>query len=167
MAEVSLRLYDIKGNEVFGKKDIPKVKERIIQNLIESNMEKMFSTRLVAREYTITGGRMDSIGLDENFSPVIFEYKQAEIEKIKNVFLAILRDIKKDIDNGEQPGEAVTAAMFQAMRDALAEQKQKPLSIDDVTAMIAGQIGQLAPMDEETADLFQRLVKKMIEQAEK
>ena len=58
---------------------------------------------------------------------------EAEIEKIKNVFLAILRDIKKDIDNGEQPGEAVTAAMFQAMRDALAEQKQKPLSIDDIT----------------------------------
>lgn len=46
-------------------------------------------------------------------------------------------------------------------------EKQNPLSIDDVTAMIAGQIGQLAPMDEETADLFQRLVKKMIEQAEK
>ena len=45
---------------------------------------------------------------------------EAEIEKIKNVFLAILRDIKKDIDNGEQPGEAVTAAMFHAMRDALA-----------------------------------------------
>ena len=87
---------------------------------------------------------------------------EAEIEKIKNVFLAILRDIKKDIDNGEQPGEAVTAAMFQAMRDALAEQKQKPLSIDDVTAMIAGQIGQLAPMDEETADLLKQLAKKMM-----
>ena len=79
------------------------------------------------------------------------------------MFLAILRDIKKDIDNGEQPGEAVTAAMFQAMRDALAEQKQKPLSIDDVTMMIAGQIGQLAPMDKETANLFQQLAKKMIE----
>ena len=87
---------------------------------------------------------------------------EAEIEKIKNVFLAILRDIKKDIDNGEQPGEAVTAAMFQAMRDALAEQKQNPLSIDDVTAMVAGQIGQLAPMDEETADLFKQLAKKMM-----
>ena len=37
---------------------------------------------------------------------------EAEIEKIKNVFLAILRDIKKDMDSGEQPGEAVTAAMF-------------------------------------------------------
>ena len=88
-----------------------------------------------------------------------------QIEKIKNVFLAILRDIKKDIDNGEQPGEAVTAAMFQAMRDALAEQKQKPLSIDDVTAMIAGQIGQLAPMDKETVEMFQQFAKKVIEQA--
>ena len=54
--------------------------------------------------------------------------------------------------------------MFQTMRDALAEQKQKPLSIDDVTAMIAGQIGQLAPMDEETADLFQKLLKKVMKQ---
>jgi len=80
---------------------------------------------------------------------------EAEIEKI-------LRDIKKDIDNGEQPGEAVTAAMFQAMRDALAEQKQNPLSIDDVAAMVAGQIGQLTPMDEETADLFKQLAKKMM-----
>ena len=52
--------------------------------------------------------------------------------------------------------------MFQAMRDALAEQKQNPLSIDDVTAMIAGQIGQLTPMDEETADLFQKLLKKVM-----
>ena len=92
---------------------------------------------------------------------------EAEIEKIKSVFLAILRDIKKDIDNGEQPGEAVTAAMFQTMRDALAKQKQTPLSIDDVTAMVAGQIGQLAPMDEETSDLFQKLAKKLIEQMEK
>ena len=48
----------------------------------------------------------------------------------------------------------MTAAMFQAMRDALAEQKQKPLSIDDVTAMVAGQIGQLAPMDEKPPTCF-------------
>lgn len=58
----------------------------------------------------------------------------------------------------------MTAAMFQTMRDALAEQKQSPLSIDDVAAMVAGQIGQLAPMDKESTDLFQKLMKKMIEQ---
>ena len=39
-------------------------------------------------------------------------------------------------------------------------------SIDDVTAMIAGQIGQLLPMDEETTKQFQVLAKKMMEQAE-
>ena len=33
--------------------------------------------------------------------------------------------------------------------------------------MIAGQFGQLAPMDEETSDLFQKLAKKLIEQMEK
>ena len=57
--------------------------------------------------------------------------------------------------------------MFQAMRDALAEQKQNPLSIDDVTAMIAGQIGQLAPMDKETVEMFQQFAKKVIEQSGK
>lgn len=90
---------------------------------------------------------------------------EAEIVKIKNVFLAILRDIKKDMDNGEQPGETVTAAMFQTMQDALAEQKQEPLSMDEVTAMIAGQIGQILPIDEETSDQFQQLMKKIMGQA--
>ena len=90
---------------------------------------------------------------------------EAEIEKIKNIFLAILRDIKKDMDSGEQPGEAVTATMFQTMQDTLAGRKQEPLSMDDVTAMIAGQIGKLLPMDEETTKQFQVLAKKMMEQA--
>ena len=92
---------------------------------------------------------------------------EAEIEKIKNVFLAILRDIKKDMDSGEQSGEAVTAAMFQTMQDALAEQKEEPLSMDDVTAMIAGQIGKFLPMDEETAEQFRQLAKRRMEQVGK
>ena len=61
----------------------------------------------------------------------------------------------------------MTAAMFQTMQDALAEQKQEPLSMDNVTAMIAGQIGQLLPMDEETAGQFQQLAKKMMVQMSK
>ena len=90
---------------------------------------------------------------------------EAEIEKIKNVFLAILRDIKKDIDNGEQPGDVATTAMLQTMRDVLAGQQQEPMSTDDVAAMIAGQIGQFVPMDEETTEQFRQLAKKMIGQA--
>lgn len=40
---------------------------------------------------------------------------EAKIEKIKSVFLAILHDIKNDMENGEHPGEAVIATMFQTM----------------------------------------------------
>ena len=90
---------------------------------------------------------------------------EAEIEKIKNVFLAILRDIKKDIDNGEQPGEVATATMLQTMRTTLAEQQQEPVTMGDVAGMVAGQLGQLVPMDEETAEQFRQLAKKMMEQA--
>ena len=90
---------------------------------------------------------------------------EAELEKIKNVFLAILRDIKKDMDSGEQPGEVVTAAMLQTMRATLAEQQQEPVTMDDVAGMVADQLGQLVPMDEETAEQFRQLAKKMMEQA--
>ena len=90
---------------------------------------------------------------------------EAELEKIKNVFLAILRDIKKDMDSGEQPGEVATAAMLQTMKDTLAEQQQELMTMDDVAGMIAGQLGQLVPMDEETAEQFRQLAKKMMEQA--
>ena len=87
------------------------------------------------------------------------------LREIKNVFMSILRDIKKEIDSGEQPGEVATAAMLQTMRDTLAEQQQEPVTMDDVAGIIAGQLGQLVPMDEETAEQFRQLAKKMMEQA--
>lgn len=92
---------------------------------------------------------------------------ESELEKIKNVFLAILRDIKKDMDSGEQPGEVATAAMLQTMRDTLAEQRQEPVTMDDVAGIVTGQFGQLVPMDEETAEQFWQLAKKIMEQAGK
>lgn len=88
---------------------------------------------------------------------------KAEIEKIKNVFLAILRG--KYMDSGEQPGEVATAAILQTMRDTMVEQQQEPASMDDVAGMIAGQPEQFVPMDEETAEQFRQLAKKMMEQA--
>ena len=57
--------------------------------------------------------------------------------------------------------------MFQTMQETMKDHQQEPLSMDDVTAMIAEQIGKLLPMDEETTEQFQQLAKKMIEQAEK
>ena len=90
---------------------------------------------------------------------------EAEMGKIKSVFLAILRNIKKDMESGEQPRETATPAMLQPMRATLAGQQQEPPSMDDAATIIAGQIGQFIPIDKETAEQFQQLAKKMMGQA--
>ena len=92
---------------------------------------------------------------------------EAEIEKIKNVFLTILRDIKKDMDNGEQFGDVATSAMLQTIQETLKGQASEPVAMDDVLQVLTGQLGQFVPMDDETAGQFQKLAKKMIEQTGK
>ena len=73
--------------------------EKELQNLIERNMELFFGVRFLKSEYTITNGRMDSIGIDENNSPVIFEYKRSQNENVINqglFYLDWLLDHKAD-----------------------------------------------------------------------
>ncbi len=58
--------------------------EKELQTLIEQNMEIFFGVRFLKSEYAVTNGRMDSIGIDENNSPVIFEYKRSQNENVIN-----------------------------------------------------------------------------------
>lgn len=74
--EIKPKVKELKGS--------PVVLEKEIQNLIEQNMEEFFGIRFLATEYSITNGRMDSIGIDENNCPVIFEYKRSSSENIIN-----------------------------------------------------------------------------------
>lgn len=92
--------------KLFGIKDKVKeltssevILEKELQNLIERNMEKFFGVRFLKREYVITNGRMDSIGIDENNCPVIFEYKRSINENVINqglFYLDWLLDHKAD-----------------------------------------------------------------------
>ncbi|MBB4984225.1 putative transport protein [Streptomyces sp. SFB5A] len=53
--------------------------EADVQGLVEAHMETLLGVRFLASEYTtgpVHGGRIDSLGLDENGSPVIVEYKR-------------------------------------------------------------------------------------------
>ncbi|MFE9308080.1 DUF5655 domain-containing protein [Streptomyces sp. NPDC006706] len=53
--------------------------ESEVQGLVEANMEMLLGVRFLASEYSIGpvhGGRIDSLGLDENGSPVVVEYKR-------------------------------------------------------------------------------------------
>jgi predicted transport protein len=61
--------------------------EKSLQTLIERDMEAFFGVRFLASEYPtgkVHGGRIDSLGLDENGCPVIFEYKRATNENVIN-----------------------------------------------------------------------------------
>lgn len=75
------------------------VLEKELQTLIEQNMEIFFGVRFLKSEYAVTNGRMDSIGIDENNSPVIFEYKRSQNENVINqglFYLDWLLDHKAD-----------------------------------------------------------------------
>jgi RecB family endonuclease NucS len=51
--------------------------ESDVQGLVEANMEMLLGVRFLASEYStgpVHGGRIDSLGLDENGSPVIVEF---------------------------------------------------------------------------------------------
>ncbi|MFF4173792.1 hypothetical protein [Streptomyces sp. NPDC001744] len=78
--------------------------ERHLQTLIEQNMDTMLGTRFLASEYStgpVPGGRIGSLGLDEDGSPVVVEYKRSRRENVINQALfysARLRDHKVEFE---------------------------------------------------------------------
>jgi predicted transport protein len=53
--------------------------ERDLQGLVEANMSALLGVRFLASEYStgpVHGGRIDSLGIDENGAPVVVEYKR-------------------------------------------------------------------------------------------
>lgn len=73
--------------------------EKELQNLIEQNMPSFFGVTFLKSEFVITNGRIDSLGIDENNCPVIFEYKRSVNENVINqglFYLDWLLDHKAD-----------------------------------------------------------------------
>ena len=65
--------------------------ERSLQTLFERNLEALLGIRFLASEQRTTNGQIDTLGIDENASPVIIEYKRASNENVINqgLFLTI------------------------------------------------------------------------------
>ncbi len=67
--------------------------EKELQNLIEDNLSELFGVTFLASEYSTGerhGGRMDTLGIDENKSPVILEYKKNKNQNVINQALFYL-----------------------------------------------------------------------------
>lgn len=79
-----IKLFNIKG-KVQEYQSGTVTLEKELQTVIENNMETFFGVTFLASEYRTTdGGRMDSIGIDENHCPVIFEYKRSVKDSVIN-----------------------------------------------------------------------------------
>lgn len=83
-------------------------KERDVQDVVEANLEEIFAVRFVAREFP-TGskhrGRIDTLGLDQDGSPVIVEYKRSSHSNIINqglFYLEWLMDHRGDFELAAQ-----------------------------------------------------------------
>lgn len=78
--------------------------EKELQNLIEKNLGEIFNCRFIATEYStgqVHGGRIDSLALSEENSPIIIEYKVVESSQLVNqslYYLSWMKDHKGDFE---------------------------------------------------------------------
>lgn len=74
--------------------------EKSVQTFFERNLTTLLGVRFLASEFTTSnGGRIDTLGLDENGCPVILEFKRASNENVINqglFYLDWLMDHRKD-----------------------------------------------------------------------
>lgn len=56
--------------------------EAELRDLFADSLEDILGVRFLAKEYPTTNGRIDTLGLDENNSPVIIEYKWKQNEEV-------------------------------------------------------------------------------------
>ncbi|WP_129287480.1 DUF5655 domain-containing protein [Streptomyces sp. GZWMJZ-114] len=90
--------------------------EADVQELVETHMETVLGVRFLASEYStgpVHGGRIDSLGLDENGSPVIVEYKRGTDAGVINqglFYLAWLMDHRAEFERLVRDRLGVTVA---------------------------------------------------------
>jgi predicted transport protein len=82
-----MSIFKIDSNKARQLKTFNFRSEKELQSLIESNLEDIFGIKFIASEFSTGekhGGRIDTLGLDENSSPVIIEYKWGEKDNVIN-----------------------------------------------------------------------------------
>jgi predicted transport protein len=95
-----IKLYRVGSGKVDELAGATDTIEKSLQTLFERNLEALLGVRFLASEFTTSnGGRIDTLGLDENGCPVILEYKRASNENVTNqglFYLDWLMDHRKD-----------------------------------------------------------------------
>jgi predicted transport protein len=102
MSEIDL--YKINGQSVSRVESQSFTLEKSLQTLMEGNLETFFGVKFLASEYSTGkthGGRIDTLGLDEDSCPCILEYKKAANQNVINqglYYLDWLMDHKAEFE---------------------------------------------------------------------
>jgi predicted transport protein len=81
-----------KNKELKKQKALSIDKEKVLQELIEKNLMEVLDMHFLETEYVTTfGGRIDTLAIDTNGSPVIIEYKRNKNDNIINQGLSYLK----------------------------------------------------------------------------
>jgi hypothetical protein len=76
------------------------------------------------------------------------------------IFISILKDIKKDIDESIMPGQA---AGLEYMRQVMAEvEGQNPTTPEEVSEIVANMVKKAAHLDNDSAEMFMQSIMQII-----
>jgi predicted transport protein len=99
-----IKLFQLQGDNVTELTGSAVKIEKSLQDQIEKNLDTYLGVRFLATEYSTGlnhGGRIDTLGIDENGSPVIIEYKRSMNENVINqglFYLDWLMDHKAEFE---------------------------------------------------------------------
>lgn len=94
-----LRLFTIHDGKTTESRPAFYKLEREVQNLFEANLESLLGVRFVASEFsTGQGGRIDTLGIDENGFPVVIEYKLDKNRTVINQGMAYMAWLRGNKD---------------------------------------------------------------------
>lgn len=86
-----------------------------------------------------------------------------DIEKIKNTFVAILRDIKKCVGDGELPGYPAAGDVMRQLLDKFPNPDDCDITSMKIANVATQLIGQVGAFDGETSEQFKKLVRMVID----
>ena len=114
-------IFKISGTKLKKLSSLPLDKEKNLQALVEANLIEVLDLLFLATEYTTTfGGRIDTLAVDTNGSPVIIEYKRNKNDNVINQSLSYLKWLKS-----QKPG-----FFEKLMIDKLGKDKADKIKLD-------------------------------------
>ena len=87
---------------------------------------------------------------------------EAELEKIKNTFVVILRDIQKNIENCIESPKSIISEQLEQIKSDLSDKPIQDISADDVAGAVTNMLGRAMPMDDEDTKLVQQYMLNML-----